>query len=321
MSDIPPPSSAAAVRAPAHRALRLPAFVRARLEALLRDRLSPPGARVEDFDAPPLAPALSAADSVAWQVFKNPVSVFVGGVAAVILELAEPRVRTGVWEHTTFRTQPLARMQRTAWATMMTVYGPRERAAALIAAVNRRHAAVAGSTPDGAPYRATDDALLAWVQATALFGFLEAYDRTVRPLRSDERDAFYAEGQAAARLYGVAAPPACEADVALLFEQMRPHLEPSAIVLEFLDIMARLPALPWFARPLQRWLVRVAIECLPAWTRERLGLVGPAWTPTRWQRALVRRLARAADRLALATHPAVRASRRMGLRGDALYGG
>ncbi len=306
---------------PRARALRLPAFVRAHLEALLRDRLSPPGARAEDFDMPPLAPALSAADSVAWQVFKNPVSVFVGGVAAVILELAEPRVRTGVWEHTSFRTQPLARMQRTAWATMMTVYGPRERACAMIAAVNQRHAAIAGHTPRGTPYRATDDALLAWVQATALFGFLEAYDRTVRPLRPDERDAFYADGAAAARLYGVAAPPARDADVVALFDRMRPSLEPSPIVLEFLDIMVRLPALPWFARPAQRWLVLAAVDCLPAWTRERLGLVGPAWTPTRWQRALVRRFARAADRLALATHPAVRASRRMGLREDALYGG
>jgi uncharacterized protein (DUF2236 family) len=35
-------------------------------------------------------------------VFKNPLSLFIGGVTAVIMELAEPRVRTGVWEHTTF---------------------------------------------------------------------------------------------------------------------------------------------------------------------------------------------------------------------------
>ncbi len=311
-----PPDS----KTPATRSLRPPAFLRRRLETLLRDRLTPPGLRADDFDAPPLEPALSAADSVSWQVFKNPVSVFVGGVAAVILELAEPRVRSGVWEHTTFRTQPLARMQRTAWAAMMTVYGPRSRAAAMIEAVNRRHAAITGHTPDGTAYRASDDALLAWVQSTASFGFLEAFERHVRALTPAERDAFYAEGRPAARLYGVAVPPACEADVVALFEQMRPRLESSPIVLEFLDIMLRLPALPWIARPVQRWLVKAAIDCLPAWTRERLGLDGRAWALTRWQRALVRRLARAADRLALATHPAVHASRRMGLREDALYG-
>jgi uncharacterized protein (DUF2236 family) len=44
-----------------------------------------------------------APDSVSWSVFKNPVSLFIGGVTAVIMELADPRVRTGVWEHTSFR--------------------------------------------------------------------------------------------------------------------------------------------------------------------------------------------------------------------------
>jgi uncharacterized protein (DUF2236 family) len=44
--------------------------------------------------------ALVPADSISWRVFKNPLSLVIGGVAAVIMELAEPRVRTGVWEHT-----------------------------------------------------------------------------------------------------------------------------------------------------------------------------------------------------------------------------
>jgi uncharacterized protein (DUF2236 family) len=48
-------------------------------------------------------------------VFKNPVSLFIGGVTAVIMELAEPRVRTGIWEHTTFRVNPIQRLRRTLW--------------------------------------------------------------------------------------------------------------------------------------------------------------------------------------------------------------
>ena len=54
-----------------------------------------------------------SSDSVSWRVFKNPLSLFIGGVAAVIMELAEPRVRTGVWEHTTFRLDPIRRLRRT----------------------------------------------------------------------------------------------------------------------------------------------------------------------------------------------------------------
>jgi len=40
-----------------------------------------------------------------------PCELFIGGVAAVIMELAEPRVRTGVWEHTTFRIDPVRRLR------------------------------------------------------------------------------------------------------------------------------------------------------------------------------------------------------------------
>jgi uncharacterized protein (DUF2236 family) len=37
------------------------------------------------------------------------------------MELAEPGLRT-VWEHTTFRVNPIRRLRRTGLATMVTVY-------------------------------------------------------------------------------------------------------------------------------------------------------------------------------------------------------
>ncbi|MGN6528673.1 MAG: oxygenase MpaB family protein [Burkholderiaceae bacterium] len=302
---------------PARDDSRLAAWLLAPLRGRMETLLRPPGAPADEFDTPASEPALVAADSVSWQVFRNPVALFVGGVAAVLLELAEPRVRTGVWEHTTFRTDPLPRMRRTAHATMMTVYGPRSRAEALIAAVNRRHATIEGHTPAGIPFRALDDELLAWVHVTAHVGFLEAFTRLVRPLPAAARDAFFAERVVVGRLFGVATPPACEADVERLFEQMRPRLEPSPVIAEFLAIVERMPALPWIARPLQRWLVRAAVDCLPAWTRERLGVAGPRWRLAGWRRRVVTLLARGADRLPLPGHPVIAASRRLGLGGGA----
>ena len=103
---------------------RLPAPLQARLEDAARGYFDAPGARF-DFSTPRGAPALFAPDSMAWRVMKNPVALTIGGIAAVILELAESRVRTGVWEHTTFRTDPVARMKRTGMAAMVTVYGSR----------------------------------------------------------------------------------------------------------------------------------------------------------------------------------------------------
>src|SRR5207237_581182 len=73
------------------------------VSAALRSWMEGGGGPRFDFCAPPGEAALVAADSISWRIFKNPVALFIGGVAAVILELAEPRVRTGVWEHTSFR--------------------------------------------------------------------------------------------------------------------------------------------------------------------------------------------------------------------------
>ena len=86
-----------------------------------------------DFTRPAGESALVSPDSVSWRVFKNPIALYVGGITAVLLELAEPRVRTGVWEHTTFRTDPIPRMERTGLAAMVTVYGARSEAERMIA--------------------------------------------------------------------------------------------------------------------------------------------------------------------------------------------
>jgi len=125
--------------------------LRDRLDAAARDYVQPAGMPAFDFSTPAGEPALAPADSVSWRVFANPVALFIGGVTAVLLELAEPRVRSGVWDHTSFRTDPLPRMKRTGLAAMVTVYGARSRAEAMIAGIGRMHGRVTGVTPAGAP--------------------------------------------------------------------------------------------------------------------------------------------------------------------------
>jgi uncharacterized protein (DUF2236 family) len=276
----------------------------------------PPGTQANDFLQPPGEPALLAADSVAWRIFRNPIAMLVGGVTAVLLELAEPRVRTGVWEHTAFREFPLLRLQRTGYAAMMTVFGARSRTEAMVGRINAGHARIGGRTPAGAAYRASDVELLTWVHATATFGFLQAYANGVRPLSAGERDAFYAENQASARLYGVPAPPASERELESLFDRMRPQLEPSAIVLEFLAIMRDIPLLPAPLRGVQALLIAAAVQNLPADIRQRLGLEGADWRVKPWQWTLLRTLGRAADHLTLTSLPAMLARQRLAMRSD-----
>ncbi|KSB90169.1 histidine kinase [Caulobacter vibrioides] len=280
--------------------------------------LTPDGGPAIDFSAPAGAPALIGPDSVSWRVFKNPVSLFVGGITAVILELAEPRVRSGVWDHSSFKAEPLKRLKRTGLAAMVTVYGPRETAEKMIAGVVRMHGHVTGETPGGVAYQANDPVLLDWVQATASFGFIEAYHAYAHPLSQAERDAAFAEAAPGARLYGATGAPTSEAQWKRQLTLMLPSLEPSEIVFEFLDIMTRTPLLPGPLRLIQKPLVRAAVEIAPIEVRARLGL-GEAWALNGVERRLVRLAGAAADKVPIKGSPAVEATRRMGLPDDYLY--
>ncbi len=304
---------------PGAKAIALPRWLQARIEAEAQKFLcDESGVRLQ-FREPEGEPALTDPESISWQVFKNPLTLFIGGVTAVILELAEPRVRSGVWDHTSFRTDPVRRLKRTGLAAMMTVYGPRSEAEAMIAGIRRLHERVKGVTPGGRPYSASDPELLDWVHATAAFGFLEAYRNYVRPLGAGEASRFYAESEAAAKLYGAIGVPKSEGELLALFARMAPNLEPSPIIFEFLDIMRHAPVLPRGIRALQGVLVRSAVGILPGWVRDRLTL-GAERGLRSWERPLVRAAARLADRIPLADTPPVEACLRLGLPRDFLYG-
>ena len=289
-----------------------------RIEALAGAYFAAPAGAGIDFGAPLGESALTAPGSVSWQVFKSPLALFAGGIAAVLLELAEPRVRTGVWHATSFRDDPARRLRSTGLAAMVTVYGPRSVAEKMIAAINRRHALIQGVTPGGIRFRADQPELLDWVHATASYGFLEAFHAYVRPLDAAQRDRFHAEGRTSALLYGAVGAPASQQQCAWMMQSMRSMLEPSPIIFEFLGIMQNAPLLPGPLRIAQGLLVRSAVELLPAWVRERL-VLDRRWGLRPWERRLLQRVGAQADRLLLRNCPPVLACRRMGLPEDYLY--
>jgi uncharacterized protein (DUF2236 family) len=298
--------------------VRLPGGIERKLEMLWR---GPPdsGAGRVDFSTPAGEAALIPAQSVSWRVFKNPVTTFIGGVAAVILELAEPRVRTGVWEHSRFRKDPVGRLRRTGAAAMMTVYGARSVATPMIERVARMHSAISGVTPCGMAFTAADPELLTWVQATASYGFVAAYAAYARALAGTEIDAFFEEGVPAAHLYGAVDAPRSMREVESLFTSMSDRLRRSAILLEFLDVLHAAPVLP---RPLawvQGLLIRAAVEIVPAWARERLGLDARRGLQT-LERSMVKSIAGLAERIVLPGSVPAQSCVRLGLPVTYLYG-
>jgi uncharacterized protein (DUF2236 family) len=200
---------------------------------------------------------------------------------------------------------------------MVTIYGARSKAEAMIARIRRMHDRIAGLTPAGEAYRANDPELLNWVQATAAYGFLQAYHAYVRPLSSLQRDRYYAEGTLAASLYGASAP-ASETALEMQFDAMSDRLECSDILFEFLAIMRSGPFLPLPLRPAQPLLIRAAVDLIPRSLRANLNLADRGLSG--WEAVAVRKIGALADRLVLATSPAVQACRRMRLPADYLYG-
>jgi uncharacterized protein (DUF2236 family) len=180
------------------------------------------------------------------------------------------------------------------------------------------HSKISGITSHGVPYSANDGDLLTWVHATAAFGFASAYSRYAEPLDSTQLDAYYLEGLTASRLYGATHAPRTHIEVQALFDAMETRLEPSPIVVRFLQIMHETPALPAALLWLQPSLVRAAVGLIPESIRRRLEL-GESHGPSLKDRLLAALSGAAANRVMLQESPAIRSCLRLGLPSNHLY--
>ena len=271
-----------------------------------------------DFTGPSGEAALLSPSSVQWRIYKNQVALGIGGVAAVLMEFADPRIRSGVWDHSTYKADPIGRSRRTGVAAMVGVYGPASAARRVIQGVTNMHARVGGETPRGDHYQALDPELLDWVSATAAYGFLNAYDRFVAPVTPSDQARFFAEGQAVARLYGVVDSPRSNADFEAMMMRLASGFEPHPIVEEFLGIIQSGKAAPAVPTFLHRALARASVSILPPLIRDRLRL-GAAYDLTAADRIALKLAAAVAERRMDPASPPCQASVRLGLPADFLY--
>jgi uncharacterized protein (DUF2236 family) len=273
-----------------------------------------------DYANPKGAPAYLEPGSMHWRVYKNPIALAVGGVAAVLLEFADARIRSGVWDHSTYKADPIGRSKRTGVAAMVGVYGPQAAARRVIQGVTNMHARVSGDTPKGEAYRAQDPELLDWVSATAAYGFLNAYDRFVTPLSEAEKTQFYREAHPIARLYGVRYSPSSQADFMAMMDKLAPRFEPHPIVEEFLGIIQSGQIAPLAPKALHRSLARASVSLLPSLVRRKLAL-GREYDLGLADGLALKAAGKLADRIAIKSSPPCQASVRLGLPYDFLYRG
>ena len=270
-----------------------------------------------DFLNPKGDKGLNGPGSVGWRVRANPISTAVGGVAAVILELAEPAIRAGVWDHSTFKTDPIQRMRSTGMTAMTVTYGPTRAAQMTFDRVTRMHRRVTGLTHEGKPYQAMDPALLTWVHATAAWGFLNAFIRYVDPkLSRTDQDRFYAESELIGKGFGAQWVPTSVAAMDAYMAEMTPKLYANETVHEFLALVRNATPLGTVGKPMQRLVAQAAIDLLPEAMRKQVGVEA---LPAFLIRPAVGALARAA-RFAqrFADGPPQQACRRLGVSTDCL---
>ncbi|RYF92909.1 MAG: DUF2236 domain-containing protein [Caulobacteraceae bacterium] len=271
-----------------------------------------------DFANPPGEAALAHPSSVQWRIYKNPVALAIGGVAAVLLEFADARIRSGVWDHSTYKADPVGRSKRTGVAAMVGCYGPASAARRVIQGVTNMHSRVSGETPGGEAYRALDPELLDWVSATAAYGFLNAYDRFVSPVSEADKTRFYQEGAPIAALYGVQNPIASTADFMAMMNRLAPRFEAHPIVDEFLGIITSGQAAPAVPRFLHRALARASVSLLPPAVRQALQL-GRDWDLSPTDIIALKLAGKLADRVVPPHAPHTDACLRLGLPADFLY--
>jgi len=162
-------------------------------------------------ELPPAEQGLFRAESWLRRVSGEPV-VLLGGGRALLMEVAHPLVAQGVADHSSFRTDPFGRLQRTLDAMTAITFGDRAAALAAARGVERAHRRVRGRLrerggrfPAGTPYSGRDPELVLWVWATLVDSAVAVYERFVAPLPPGARAAYHAEQGVMARLLGVPA--------------------------------------------------------------------------------------------------------------------
>ena len=217
--------------------------------------------------------------SITWKVNRE-AAIYLGGMRALLMQIAHPKVARGVAEHSNFRSDPFSRLRRTFDTVHAMVFGTREQAltaAERLYAVHQRVRGPAGApTASASAYSANDPELLMWVLATLVDSSLEAYETFFEPLPVDEQQAFYEEAKTFARLCGLEAhqmPPTLAAFRRYVADMVEgPEITVTDTAREIADALLKGPPLLWLFRPSNYVL---AAGMLPAKLREDYGL---GWT-------------------------------------------
>lgn len=229
-------------------------------------------------DEPPAPPVWDPADpgwfgpdSVVRQVHSD-ASGFIGGVRSLLFQALHPAAVYAVCEHSSYRDDPLGRLQRTGAFLGATVFGTGSEAQQAVDIVRSIHSRVTGTLPDGTPYVADDPHLLGWVHITEIDSFLTAYQRYGSETLTDtEADAYVAEMAQTGLALGMTEAPQSVEELAEWLDRYRPELRSTHESEEITRFLLSAPG-PAFAKAPYAVILSGALGSLEPWARGMLNL-------------------------------------------------
>lgn len=139
--------------------------------------------------------------SATWLLYREPL-VLLGGIRALLLQVAHPSVADGVARFSQFQSDPFGRGYRTFAAMAQIYFGSSTQAEQTAQHLSRMHSGIRGGIPQ--TYSANQPDLLLWVLATLTDTTLWVYGQMpMAGLPPDWRVRFYEESKVAARLLGI----------------------------------------------------------------------------------------------------------------------
>jgi len=136
-------------------------------------------------------------------------ALLLGGGRALLMQLAHPKVASGVGDHSHFKEDPIGRLYATMNAMWSIVFDERDQAQASLERVKDVHKRVRGTIkhgdvlPGGTSYDALDPDLLLWVHATLIDSAILAYEFFVHPLSKQDKIQYYDESKRLAQLFEI----------------------------------------------------------------------------------------------------------------------
>lgn len=214
-------------------------------------------------------PGLCGPDSVSWRVIGD-VSVFIGGIRALLIQAAHPEVVAGVDDHSRYRDDPLGRLSRTSFYVTSATYGAMPEVVEAIDLVKSAHRGVSGISHRGRSYSASTPELAAWVHNTLTDSFLEAFLRFGGRLGSAEADQFVVEQTKVGEMLGASPLPSTASELREWITR-HPALAPSPGLRAAIRFLQN-PPIPLAQKMGYQVLMNGAITTIPGELTSVLGL-------------------------------------------------